>query len=394
MAKNKNHHLIKRGDTWYLKKRVHGKWIKKTLSTSVTEARRKRDEHLRNLELYGDIDPPQEPREEIEVDSGPLFGEVAERWAKIKTAQIKGSSMRDYRSSMNLHVLPRFGNRPIRDISYLEIEEFKADLNRSPKRTNNILVPMRSVFSMAFKEGIIEDNVMLKVDNLRADDPSIYPLSLEGVHKVVDAVDPHYRNCMITLFFTGLRFGELAALKWHNVDLDRRMARICETLVYGEEGRPKTKKSVRDIDLLPPVVEALRDQKENARGKSLYVFLDNTGHPLNPDHVRKVIWTRALDRAGVEYRPLMQTRHTFATLMLSEGENIGWIQNMLGHSSLQMIFTKYYSWIPRTTRNDGAAFMRAYEATFSADSDPVPVKVEGSEKVVDVKNEAQMRPTH
>ncbi|MGM0664696.1 MAG: hypothetical protein ACQET7_10990 [Thermodesulfobacteriota bacterium] len=99
MAKNKNHHLIKRGDTWYLKKRVNGRWIKKALSTSVTEARRKRDEHLRNLDLYGSIDPPEEPIVQ-EADPGPLFGEVAERWARIKTAQIKGSTMRDYRSSM------------------------------------------------------------------------------------------------------------------------------------------------------------------------------------------------------------------------------------------------------------------------------------------------------
>jgi integrase len=58
----------------------------------------------------------------------------------------------------------------------------------------------------------------------------------------------------------------------------------------------------------------------------------------------------------------MQTRHTFATLMLSEGESIGWVQNMLGHGSLQMIFTKYYAWIPKKTRNDGSAFMRAYDS--------------------------------
>ena len=56
----------------------------------------------------------------------------------------------------------------------------------------------------------------------------------------------------------------------------------------------------------------------------------------------------------------MQTRHIFATLMLSEGENIGWVQNMLGHGSLQMIFTKYYAWVPKKTRSDGSAFMRAY----------------------------------
>ena len=70
--------------------------------------------------------------------------------------------------------------------------------------------------------------------------------------RVIDCVHPHYRNCLTILFFTGLRFGEMAALKWKNVDLIRKAARIFETLVYGEEGRPKTKKSNRHIDLLPP----------------------------------------------------------------------------------------------------------------------------------------------
>jgi integrase len=78
--------------------------------------------------------------------------------------------------------------------------------------------------------------------------------------------------------------------------------------------------------------------------------------------MREVIWKPALEKAGIEYRPMMQTRHTFATISLSEGENIGWVQHMLGHSSLQMIFTKYYAWMPKETRNDGSAMMRAYES--------------------------------
>jgi integrase len=75
-----------------------------------------------------------------------------------------------------------------------------------------------------------------------------------------------------------------------------------------------------------------------------------------------VIWKSAFEKAGIEYRPMMQTRHTFATISLSEGENIGWVQHMLGHSSLQMIFTKYYGWMPKETRNDGSPMMRAYES--------------------------------
>jgi integrase len=107
------------------------------------------------------------------------------------------------------------------------------------------------------------------------------------------------------LFYTGLRFGELAALKWQNVDLDRETARICETLVYGAEGRPKTKKSNRYIDLLPPVIEALKSQKQMTNGKSRHVFLDISGKELTPDHVRNVIWKPALEKAGISYRPLM-----------------------------------------------------------------------------------------
>ena len=129
----------------------------------------------------------------------------------------------------------------------------------------------------------------------------------------------------------------------HNINLDRKTARICKTLVYGIEGTPKTKKSNRDIDLLPPAVEALTEQKRRRHKKSDYVFLNIHGNILNTDHMREVIWKPALEKAGIEYRPPIQTRHTFATLSLSAGENIGWVQHMLGHGSLQMIFTKYYS---------------------------------------------------
>ncbi|MCG6894378.1 MAG: tyrosine-type recombinase/integrase, partial [Desulfobacteraceae bacterium] len=87
------------------------------------------------------------------------------------------------------------------------------------------------------------------------------------------------------------------------------------------------------------------------------------GRRMTPDHFRKEVWTPALEKAGLSYRPPMQTRHTFATMMLSAGEDIGWVQNMLGHASLQMIFQKYYAWIPRGTRSDGQAFLRQTSGT-------------------------------
>ena len=113
---------------------------------------------------------------------------------------------------------------------------------------------------MAYKEGIVKENVTLKVDNLRADDPIINSLSMKETLKVLDCVHPHYKNCLTILFFTGLHFNEMAGLRWKNVHLERKSATICETFAYGENGRPKTKKSNREIDLLPPVIDALTDQ--------------------------------------------------------------------------------------------------------------------------------------
>jgi integrase len=369
---------------------VNGKRIKKALSESFTEARRLRDQYLMEIKVYGDIQ-----RNENASKYNPLFGELAQKWAKIKSKQIKNSTMRDYKSSMNLYVLPRFGNIPIRDITYLDVEEFKSDLDCTPKRINNILVPMRSVFSMALKNGIIQDNIMLIVDNLRTDEPLINPLTIEEAKLVVENVHPYYKNFFVTALFTGMRFGEMAGLKWKNVELDRGIIHICETLVYGVEGRPKTKKSNRDIDLLPPVVEALEDQKRMTFGKSKYVFLDVSGKPLKPDHVREVIWKPALKKAGIEYRPMMLTRHTFATMMIDAGEDIGWVQKMLGHGSLQMIYTKYYSWIKKNTRNDGTAFMtNLYEKTFGQKESSVRLMKERIEIFTPILHQIQKKGSH
>jgi integrase len=88
----------------------------------------------------------------------------------------------------------------------------------------------------------------------------------------------------------------------------------------------------------------------------------------NLPKARKEVWMPALEKAGIDYRPPLQSRHTFATMMLSAGEDVGWIQNMLGHSSLQMIFQRYYAWIPKQTRSDGQAFMRYTKSMASGTS--------------------------
>ncbi len=360
MAKNKDHHLIKRKGVYYFKKIVKGKLIRKALSQSITEARGMRDQILREFQLHGDIkrNEPDQPSR--------LFGEVAQDWVKIIATEIKSSTLQDYRYTMNRYVLPYFGNTPIGEINHLDIRKFMSGLTCTNKRKNNILVPMRSVIKMAFLSDIIDRNPMDKIKNLKIEKPDIYPLSMDEVRLFLENVSPRFRNFFIVAFFTGMRFGEMAGLKWKNVDFRLGIIKVRETRVRGEEGRLKTKRSFRDIKMLPPVVEAFRDQMKQTMGKSDvgYVFLNQYRQPLLPFAMNFHVWKPALKKTGLEPRSLYQTRHTFATLMLDAGELPGWVQQMMGHESLQMIHEKYYSHIRNYERDEGSAFMeRVYNSS-------------------------------
>lgn len=372
MAKKRYHHLYQRNGIWYFRKGT----TRISLETTVaTEAKKIRDRMLENFKLTGQI------YDYIQDSSAPTFGAVSKEWAAIHKGRVSHSTWRDYRSSMNLHVLPVFKDLSMQDITYLDIEDFISRLECSSKRINNILIPMRSVFKMAYKQGYVKENVMLKVDNMSVRLPDIYPFSYEEVVSVLEAVDSYYRPYTAIRFFTGMRSGEINALLWsdykHAMPTGPQL-HINKSYVYGIDGSTKTESSDRHIDCLDFVLEALEEQRKLSTGNK-HIFLTKNKTRMNPDHYRDVVWKKALKKAGLEYRPPMQTRHTFATMMLSSGEDIGWVKTMLGHSSLQMIFTRYYAWIPKRTRNDGSAFMATVgqnrEEETNPDKEGTPAKV-------------------
>lgn len=95
-------------------------------------------------------------------------------------------------------------------------------------------------------------------------------------------------------------------------------------------------------------------------GGSPYVFVSKEGSIVDINNLRKRTWYPALKEAGLRRRTMYEARHTFATLMLSTGENPNWISRMMGHTSVEMLFKKYNGYIPNLTHQDGSVFMQKF----------------------------------
>ncbi len=136
-----------------------------------------------------------------------------------------------------------------------------------------------------------------------------------------------------------------------------RMITVREGRVQGIEGPPKTDSSYRDIDILPPLLEVLKRHREISPPDGGYVFTGLKGAPLDVNNLRKRTWYPTLDRCGLRRRTMYQTRHTFASLMLSAGEDPLWVARMLGHTSTEMLYRHYGKYIRNRMRKDGGRFL-------------------------------------
>jgi integrase len=137
-----------------------------------------------------------------------------------------------------------------------------------------------------------------------------------------------------------------------------RCITIREGRVQGIEGPPKTLSSYRDIDMLDPLYEVLRQHRLVSPQDATHVFTGKKGAPMEVNNLRNKVWYPALQKGKLRKRTMYQTRHTFASLMLSHGEDPLWVARMLGHTTLDMIFRHYGKFIRNRMRRDGLRFTK------------------------------------
>lgn len=267
----------------------------------------------------------------------------------------KKSTWKDYRSAINYHLKPQFGDLYIQQLTVSEINKWINTLDISNKRINNIMIPLRGICWDAYKDELIDRNPMERIKNLevRQDEPD--PFSPDEMMKILQACTGQIKNLFQFAFSTGLRTSELIALEWGDVDWNESVVRIRRAKVRGEIKVTKTYSSERDIKLSSWALAALKSQKEYTHLKGKEVFHNpRTDEPWKDDApIRRTAWQPALKRAGVRLRNPYQTRHTYASVLLSQGVNPMFVAQQMGHKDWGMIRKRYGRWIPEIDTSSG-----------------------------------------
>ena len=273
---------------------------------------------------------------------------------------LKKSSQISYKSSVKKLNALMPTNRDIASFTRADIEELYAKLNAravSVSVASRLKMVLNSVFECALNEGLIPKNPMYKkrLSNLTPRKDA-QPFSLDEIAQVLSACDElagqnpkafWFKCACVVAFFTGLRSGELLALKWENIDFLAGKIFVKATINRTGITSPKTSSSLREVELLPIVAKELgayaRACGDKCKG---FVFRDFDNKPfIHTSGEWGELWRAVLASAGLSYRRFYNTRHSFASVMISKGENIMWVSKMLGHKNANITLSTYAKYV-------------------------------------------------
>ena len=240
------------------------------------------------------------------------------------------------------------GKKPLATITRDDIDNFYTYLIKEglgKVTIQNIIYALKEIFKIALAEDKVSKNVVFskKLTNLE-DSKEITPFNLEEVKYLIATAKKEYpiyfANYLQIAFFSGMRIGEIVALKWDCIDFKNNSILVEKTGSYLGLGLPKTKSSKRNVDMLPPVKEILEIMLASKNG--VFIFEENFGR-----FRAKIMtyWKNLLQICGFEHRKLYITRHTYASIMLNEGEEPLWVSTQLGHKNLSITYNIYTRFI-------------------------------------------------
>jgi integrase len=298
-------------------------------------------------------------------DENMTVGDYLDGWLKGSVyGSIRQSTYdRDTNLASN-HIKPILGGLKLKKLNSAHVQSFyrdRLDAGLSASTVHKMHDILRRALAQAVKWHLVSQNVADAVKPPRPAPKEIRALSAEETRRMLEtAVEDRLEALYVLAVHTGMRQGELLALRWQDVDMENAVVSVRRSLtrsggkvVFGE---PKTKKSRRSIRLTPQAAEALRSHLERQlRDMDILgdryqdqglVFTTDTGGPINPSNLRQRSFAPLLQRAGLPHMRFHDLRHTCATLLLSRGVHPKFVQELLGHATIAITLDTYSHVIP------------------------------------------------
>jgi integrase len=224
---------------------------------------------------------------------------------------------------------------------------------------------LSAVLSQAVEDAVLPANPAFRMGRhvRKGDEPrrEIHPLTREEAQTFLAAIEKHWPEhyaFFLCALRTGMRLGELLALQWGDLDFKSRFIEVQRNLVAGKVTTPKNSNR-RRVDVSAHLAEALEKQLTAAKAAKLkagvkeltpWVFSNRDSEPLDGDNMRSRVFKPALTKAKLREVRIHDLRHTFASLLIQQGESLAYVRDQLGHSSIQVTVDVYGHLVPGSNR--------------------------------------------
>ncbi len=289
-------------------------------------------------------------------DNPGTVGEWGEKWL-AEAHHLKPSTRASYEVALRSHVLPRWGDTSVTKITRQDIAEWVAEMvgaGQKPDRIRLNMVALRNTLNIAMGANVLHVNPTIGIKRPQSKSHEMHPLTVEQIEALAEAISrPHGRTerpdlglAVRLAAYTGLRAGELWALRRKHLDLDHRTIRVSEsmTITDGTLIASTTKTGTSRAVTWPafldePIAKHLATRPDDP---NTLVFVSTTETPMRHNNFMAQHFRQALEPAGlpkgIRFHDL---RHTHASLLIAMGAHPKAIQERLGHSSITVTLDIY-----------------------------------------------------
>ena len=222
-----------------------------------------------------------------------------------------------------------------------------------------VLITFGQIMAYAVRHKYIDHNPVRDAERPRGqgqdEEITIKPLTTDEIKAFLDGVGSQKHKTLFMLaIMSGGRQGELFGVKWSDVDWENNQIHFQRTFNNGAWYKPKTKTSNRKVDLGPTMMRTLKEWKLACLPNELdLIFPNGAGNPIDDSSMLRRHFLPALKKAGINRIRFHDLRHTYASLLIDQGENIKYIQSQLGHST-PSITLDVYAHLMKPTNQEAA----------------------------------------